>query len=536
MLVQRLRFTTETQKCVREDRQLSIVQRQNAAIKKKLGERLMDKDIPENERSTLNCLQIVIHEQNQIVAQLSELKTSEEKSAAWAECVRFYSDDKEGTIELKYGDLVIPIAFEYSPPTLLVSLDFTHTLRWAYLDCFGEGGSKLLVLIGATGSGKTGMLKNVGQLLGTMPTILRVSESSPCDEAFWNRRLAAADATGGGPLAPVIVTEAQRASAEVLALIVNCASKFKVALCMTMSHTPEAKRHQEGVLAGCTVITLPEPQLSVMAGGALAAEGLEHSDALAVPLGDILTSLRQNCSKQPHYDFGPRTLMQLCSQIGFDRNRRTEEKDTVASVVERVLLPRLAKQDVPILQGLIKEKFKTDKKLSSPSDCDSRWVKVADNIHTITLHEPDCMVLPVPPSDEAAFMEDFCKMLNKYGSSLVKLEGKLCDMTPEDLLGAMPQRGEPVKDGVLIDLLRKAMADHPDEGQIVWVAMNCGNITPDTWECLHELLNDSHCINLATGEQLRIAHNIRFLFIMPDAGATPQDTFSRAAIVFTDPV
>merc|ERR1712183_1087347 len=62
-----------------------------------------------------------------------------------------------------------------------------------------------------------------------------------------------------------------------------------------------------------------------------------------------------------------------------------------------------------------------------------------------------------------------------------------------------------------------------------------GNCNEELWESLHELLNDSGCINLATGEQLRLHPNLRYLFVMPNAGGTPRDTFSRSAIVYTNP-
>jgi len=98
----------------------------------------------------------------------------------------------------------------------------------------------------------------------------------------------------------------------------------------------------------------------------------------------------------------------------------------------------------------------------------------------------------------------------------------------------MPKKDEKITDGILVDVLRKAMADH-EEDQTVWVAIMTGKCTPETWECLHELLNDSGCLNLATGEQVRLTGNIRFLFVLPGAGDTPQDTFSRSAVVYTDP-
>jgi len=278
--------------------------------------------------------------------------------------------------------------------------------------------------------------------------------------------------------------------------------------------------------------------LKVVAAGQLAAEGLLKSEELAVPLGCILEQLEKECSKQPHYDFGARTLLQLCTQIGVDRKRDADERESVIKILQRCLLPKLVKGDVQVLGRLlndnIAEKGQTIIVEKNPEGL-GRWASVADKIHSITKEEPDCIVLPVVAAEEEAFLEDFCKMLNKHGSMLVKLPGKLSDMTSEQLLGTMPKRGEPVKDGVLVNLLRKAMDDNTDENQTVWIFMRTGPISNDMWESLHELLNDSHCLNLATGEQIRLTHNLRFLFVMEEAGQTTKDTFGRAAVVYTDP-
>merc|ERR1719321_437731 len=100
---------------------------------------------------------------------------------------------------------------------------------------------------------------------------------------------------------------------------------------------------------------------------------------------------------------------------------------------------------------------------------------------------------------------------------MVQVPGKLSDMTPEQLLGKMPRKEADgtfaeEADGVLVKLLRKAMEDHIDPNQQVWITMETGDISAATWESLHELLNDSGCLNLATGEQIRLSENLRFLF------------------------
>lgn len=539
MMVQRIRFTNEIQRCIREARQLATVTRANIAIKNKITERILDKETPSGHTHTLKALQQVLHEQFQVLSMLCATEKDPDKlGQVWKEQMRFYHDDKERHIEVRFFEKQIILGNEYSPPRMLITTNFTHNLRWAYLDAMSEGGDKLLVLVGPPGCGKTGMLVNIGQLLGTLPTVIRITEQTPQDAAWWQRRLIAAQATGGGAFAPVIVTQAHAGSEAQLGVCVDIAKKLGLALCVTMAPGAAADRFCSTVLAGSPTINIPESELLVISAGQLAAEGLKDADTLAVPLAATLETLRSSCSQQPHYDFGPRTLMQLCTQIAKEKLARPAipEKDVIATVVERCLSPKLVKADVAVLKGLLKDQFGVDMKLVSSDD--ARWYRVAENIKSITKVEPDCIVLPV--DNEELFYEEFCKMLNRHGSAMVKFPGKLSDYSPEQLLGTMPRkRGdgqfEERKDGELVVLLRKAMEDYIDPNMAVWICMQTGSISPEIWECLHELLNDSGCINLPTGEQMRLTENLRFLFVMQEAGNTPQDTFSRAAVVYTDP-
>lgn len=536
LTVQRVRFTTEAQKSIRESQPLKRMMKNSIDLKNRIGVKLLDKDMPDGERATLVALQVLLHEQRQVLKPLAELK--EGLWEAWQEQIRFYRDEKEQTIELRMmnsgRETVAEIGNEYSPPHNLISTEFTHTLRWAFLDAMGEGGPRVLVLIGPKASGKNGILRDVGRLLGTLPSTLRCSEESPKALEYWKRWMNAAKVSGGGPCAPVILADAHRLQEDALAAALSAATEFQVALCVTMCPCEAADKYKKGLLEGNPVINVPATDTQCIAQGRLAAEGLEQSEELGGALASILDTLARDCSKQPHYDFGSRTLLQLCGQIGRDRKKDCDEKELVQRVVQRVLIPRMVREDIPVLQKALDAAGFSDVSVSKENE-DGRWASVVANIRSITKYEPDCMVCPVSDKDQADFEEEFCKSLNRTTSALVKVPGQLSDMTAEDLLGTMPKCGEEVKDGVLVKLLRKAMEDHQDENQQVWVMIKTGPITRDKWGCLHELLNDSGCLNLDTGEQLRLSEQLRFLFVMEDAGTTDQDTFARSAVVYTDP-
>jgi len=316
------------------------------------------------------------------------------------------------------------------------------------------------------------------------------------------------------------------------------ASSYDVALCMTLTPGPRAEALQSGVLGNSTFLQMQEPNMEMIAEGLLAAEGSRESESLAPLLAQLLTTLKEQCSAQVHYELGPRTLAQLCAQIGSElRDRKgVDEKQAAGTVARRCLLPSLTQGDAQVLKTLLSDLFGFSMSVPDPAATPSkRFARVVDYIMDITKVQPDGMVLPVPPDDEEAFFAEFCKGLNADGASMVRVPGKLTDFTNEELLGTMPKKGEPVKDGLLVTTLREAMDQPNDTERHVWVVMMTGDISAKKWECLFELLNDSGCLKLATGEQLRLSEWLRFLFVLPGHGDTPTDTFSRSAVVYANP-
>lgn len=338
-------------------------------------------------------------------------------------------------------------------------------------------------------------------------------------------------------MAPVILSNADRASAKALEVALDTADSLGIALCLTMTPGDNTDKLTGGLLAGSPVIRMPDPEMETIAAGLLASEGLKEAESLAAPLAKFLKTCESECSKQPHYDFGTRTLHQLCTQTGAEIRERAggqEEKKVLVTVFERCIMPKLTSEDMAKVQALITDIFKITPTPIPAVTAENRWPNVVKNIATITMVEPDCMVLPVQEADESEFFKSFSRSLNAEGAVMARMKGKLSDYTPEELLGTMPRAGEEVKEGVLVELLRRAMDDNEDSKR-VWIVVMAGSVTAAIWESLYELLNDTGCINLATGEQLRLKPNLRYLFVMPAAGGTTQDTFSRSAIVYTNP-
>jgi hypothetical protein len=540
-LVQRIRFTEKVDKaCISPTphgtlkgtfmKELTDLKAQITATL-----RLSEDECPDEERGDLQALQVVMAEQFALLRDMVELKTSEEIKEKYKNTARMYYDKDTDKCTLEIDKMSVTVATNvYSPgPCPLVTTEFTNTLRFAYIQTMVER-SRVLVLVGNAGAGKTQLIADLGRLLGTLPCAITATADFTDDPAWWERRFQASLAGSGGNLTPFILSQAHKAPEKSLKVALQVASQLGVALCFTMAPGTIAERLKAGILEGASIINMQDPELNLIAGGLLAAHGVKKADDFMKPFECLLLGMTEHCSKQPHYDFGPRTLAQICGQIGDEirgGNQKTDEVKICHTILERCLLPKLLKNDVKVFQRLLKQCFGVE---MTEQNFDDRWGNVVDNICSITDCEPDCMILPVPESDEANFLHAFDKSLNATGHVKVMFPKLLAECDPEELMGKMPAPGEPVKDGILVSMLRNAILDYPDIEK-VWILIKTGPVTERHWEYLRELLNDSGVLNLATGEQVRLSDRLRYLFLLPNAGQTSVDTFSRSAIVYTHP-
>eukprot|EP00930_Biecheleria_cincta_P059404 TRINITY_DN4514_c0_g1_i1.p1 TRINITY_DN4514_c0_g1~~TRINITY_DN4514_c0_g1_i1.p1 ORF type:complete len:700 (-),score=154.86 TRINITY_DN4514_c0_g1_i1:256-2355(-) len=536
-LVQRICFTKNIPSARRSGAGLKGAVSELKALRSEIREKLIDAELEDGPRMTLSMLTMLLQEQIMVASDLIERKDAEAQDQAWRDQVLFVYDRNEDRVEVRLFGETIPVGDEYVSGATLVTTSFTHFLRQAFINTMFAG-SRVLILCGPAGSGKEPLLRDVGRLLGMLPCSVRCFEDTPTDEAFWDRTMEASRDMSGGRLAPFIVSQADRLPDETIKMILGIASTYEIALCMTFTPGPRADALKSGVLKNSTFLQMQEPNMEVIAEGLLAAEGARESEGLAPLLAQLLKTLKEQCAAQVHYELGPRTLAQLCTQIGSELRARkgVDEKQTAGAVARRCLLPSLVQGDAQVLKTLLSDLFGYSMSVPDPAATPSkRFARVVEYIMDITKVQPDCMVLPVPPDDEEAFFAEFCKGLNSEGASMVRVPGKLSDFSKEELLGTMPKKGEPVKDGLLVTTLREAMDQPNDTERHVWVVMMTGDISAKKWECLFELLNDSGCIKLATGEQLRLCEWLRFLFVMPGHGDTPTDTFSRSAVVYANP-
>eukprot|EP00931_Biecheleriopsis_adriatica_P054137 TRINITY_DN31822_c0_g1_i1.p1 TRINITY_DN31822_c0_g1~~TRINITY_DN31822_c0_g1_i1.p1 ORF type:complete len:724 (+),score=156.32 TRINITY_DN31822_c0_g1_i1:89-2260(+) len=541
VLVQRVRFTKAWTKAKRDGRGSKGCLADLAATRQDLLCRLKEDEV--KEATTIEVLLALLHEQSSLMAEFQKLEkdkmadAAEQQAALIESYPQFTYHQDTGTVRMALAGNELEIGTQYCAGEMMITTEFTRLLRSAYINTMlqPDEEKRVLVLCGPPGSGKERLIRDVGRLCGTLPTAVRAFDTTPEDEAWWERRIRAAVDSSGGHMAPFIVSQADRMSAAAVSKILVAGLKHQAALCFTVVPGSRADALKSGVLSKATFVTMPPPDMKVIAEGLCLSKGVK-SKSLPGQIADLLSCLEKECSQQPHYDFGTRTLSQLAGQIGHEvlsAGTFADEMQITASVIRRCILPKLLPADILILQALLTKHFNFDLHLPSPSeDAATRLGRVVTYIRDITRLEPDCMVLPMSSGDQDKFLIEFCKGLNADGATSLQIEKSLCDLSVEELLGTMPKKGEPVKDGLLVKTLRDAMDMPNDDEHKVWVIIKTGDISMDKWECLFELLNDSGCLNLPTGEQLRLSEWLRYMFILPNAGKTDRSVFARSAVIW----
>eukprot|EP00931_Biecheleriopsis_adriatica_P087722 TRINITY_DN62153_c0_g1_i1.p1 TRINITY_DN62153_c0_g1~~TRINITY_DN62153_c0_g1_i1.p1 ORF type:complete len:728 (-),score=185.79 TRINITY_DN62153_c0_g1_i1:97-2280(-) len=561
VLVQRIRFTKMYPKAVREGRSIKTLITELESLQNDLTLKRREEV---REATTLEVLILVVIEQINLLKKMAQEKEQAMQAEMWKKGLQVKydataetEDASADTVELKFDGEEAVVGNEFCGGPIMVTTEFTHLLRGAYINTMKqeEPQKRVLTLCGPPGAGKERLMKDVGRLMGTLPTAIRAFDSTPTDTAWWERRIKAAGESSGGRFAPFIVSQADRLSDDTIRVILEAASQNQVSLCFTVVPGERAQAMKNSVLKGFTFVTMPEPEMTTIAEGLLSSQGLVTSSfgvgaasltetegkrpGLPVELCALLEHMSTSCTKQQHYDFGTRTLAQLCGQIGdevMEKNYKDEKStlQTVIAVVQRCLLPRLLPEDIEQLKAGMASIFGFSLDLPEMPP-DKRFQRTVEYVRDITKLEPDCMVLPLTEADKEEFMIEFNKGLNLDGATKVLLDGKLCDYTAEQLLGSMPKPGEPATDGLLVTELRKAMDMPNDDEHKVWVVIETGDISMDKWESIFELLNDSGRLNLASGEQLRLADYLRYMFVLPGAGTTDPNVFARSAVIWTNP-
>lgn len=471
----------------------------------------------------LTALQVVLQEQLHTTA---DLLSAQDAATFWAGEMRFYVVGGGDFVcrcsgrswPLNVGNL------DVSSNAVLVTTDITKEVRRSFFEAMC-GGPGVLAVAGVAGTGKTETVKDIANMLGLRPLVINGSvELSDCD-SFWRSSSQRAGV--------IVVDEANMAPRSSIEAAVRIAGETGVPLCLT--YNPEFATplcNPEDILQGrLTYAETTLPQINRILSSMFAGKGFQRADDLADRLDGLFVSMKAECTKQPHYDFGLRKLKQVTEQSGaLMRDMQTfDEGQAVTTAVQLSLGPGMEPLDEGVLLGGLVEHFGMASVVPLHSDQDF-WSVAASRISR-TMASRHCGVcLPVMPSEENFVLAVAAEQAAKAGAEVVTMQGNMSAMSTAELYGEL--RDGHWHDGVFSGALRAAVSTE----RPAWLVVYCGDLSPlvsgpEKWAQLNTLMDDNRMLVLSSGEKIKLRPADRVLFAAPNMEHASPATVSRLGIV-----
>merc|ERR1719335_1006830 len=133
----------------------------------------------------------------------------------------------------------------------------------------------------------------------------------------------------------------------------------------------------------CLLVHVDRPDLPQIVKGLLSTNGFQESDSLAPMYYSFTTQLSEQCSKQPHYDFGmrctKRVLRRACQLLlrGGASPDEQEEKKSLAQASRDHWLKKLSRTDKQLLDPLIVKHFGIQQTCPDWEGRLQKWPRVA---------------------------------------------------------------------------------------------------------------------------------------------------------------
>lgn len=321
-------------------------------------------------------------------------------------------------------------------------------------------------------------------------------------------------------------------------------------------------------------VAMINPDKQLIAQVTLFAQGFRSAERLASKIISLYDLCDRQLSKQPHYDFGLRSLKSALNSAGSLKRHMLQNEasnvggglgSTAADVelVEQQLLlrsvtdtvvPKLVAQDVPLLKSLLLGVF-PDADVAALEEralreeicrlCQVRqlqpageWMeKVLQLFQIQKLQHGVMLVGSVGTGKSCAWrvlLEAMEKVDGVKGVSYV-LDPKV--VPKEQLYGKLDSTTLEWQDGVFTAVLRKILSASQELGsgscsqRRHWIVFD-GDVDPDWAENLNSALDDNKLLTLPNGERLEIPSNVRIIFEVETLKFATLATVSRCGIVW----
>ena len=531
-------------------------------------------DIDANLLSTISTLTILTIHNKDTVSSLVEQRVRSSQDFYWQAELRYYS--REARVQVKMVDTVKEYGCEYlgnQGRLVLTSLTdrCQRILMTAIRLCLGGAPE------GPAGTGKTETTKDLAKALGKKCVVFNCSDS--LDHNAMGKFFIGLCSCG----AWACFDEFNRMEQEVLSVVaeqiamiqaamVKKAPKFlfdselvplddSCAIFITMNPGYAGRSELPDNLKGLfRPIAMMVPDYAMIAEILLYSYGFHQSRMLARKLISSFKLASEQLSSQRHYDYGMRAVTTVIKKAGI-LNRSwqgSSEEELLLQAIKTSTLPKFLPDDLPLLNGILKDLFPEVTRHPEPSEISSfvdgaiydlRLIhtpalaqKVVELYELLQVRHGNMLVgatmtgksTALTILSKAIYLQR-CKQepgVFRKLLEVVRIWVNPKSLSLKQLYGEPEANTNDWKDGVLSSNIRNCAEG--SEVLMNWVEMD-GPVDALWIENLNTVLDDNKKLCLSSGEIVKLTSNIKLIFEVEDLEQASPATVSRCGMVYMQP-
>lgn len=555
-----------------EKNSLRSVRKRQITFLRRLTEMVQSINIDSTNRTKIVALITTELHNRDVIERVLHSGCQDTKDFVWSSQLRFYLDSGGGCIS-KQNNHSIPFGYEYQGNNgRLVITPLTDRCVMTLLTAFSlyRGGNPL----GPAGTGKTETVKDLAKSLGFFCVVTNCSEnmdykslgkifSGLCQSGSWgcfdefNRIKIEVMSAAAMQIASIL--NAQRCELKSFLLMgikVACSPLTGIFITMNPGYTGRTEL-PDNLKRNLRPVAMMEPDLVLITEVTLAAEGFTNGRGLAKKIIYLYQSMKQQLSKQSHYDFGLRSIKSVLSMAGSIKQKEPTSKE-LAIVIKALIglnTPRFLPDDRELFQLLLIDLFPDQnldiplnsalasvvhevllsKGLNAEKSVIDKTIQLANS--QLTRHS-NILIGKTMTGKSTIWqsLADAKTMLNpmhEHFSASLKthtLNPKALNIS--ELYGSYDMTTCEWSDGVLSRIFKLCAERNEAQGED-WIVMD-GPIDTLWIESMNSVMDDSKLLTLINGDRISMSDNMSLIFEVEDLSVASPATISRAGMIYVD--
>jgi len=219
-------------------------------------------------------------------------------------------------------------------------------------------------------------------------------------------------------------------------------------------------------------------------------------------------------------------FLTIASGINGKAEAFKDENLIVGNTVLAELFNMATAADREVVKELVMEHFGAEAAKPADATEGDRWAWSAAAMGRTLKVRHGAMFVNVSADDEGACAAAAEEAAKAAGTSTVRMEGNM-SVSLDEFIGKMD--GEEWSEGAFTKALREA------NEKKAWLVVVCGGDVPSAkFEALNTLLDDNKLLTLETGEKIRLAPEVRIIFVSKACDNMSPASVSRLGMVWSE--